>query len=69
MTEAKSRRLARGLFGTFLIFLALEIVLLIAARTGPRPPTSSLVSDLSFTIIFSLFSPPETRVLPGTSKE
>ncbi|MFL5768288.1 MAG: hypothetical protein ACJ758_10660, partial [Actinomycetota bacterium] len=55
MTPERSRLLAKSLFAVFAVFLLAEIGLLVAARTGPRPPSSSLLGDLGFTITFALF--------------
>ena len=56
MTPARSRVLAKTLFTIFVALLVAEVALEVAARTGPRPPTSSLLGDLGFTITFALFS-------------
>jgi signal transduction histidine kinase len=55
MTPARSRVLAKTLFTIFVALLVAEVALEVAARTGPRPPTSSLLGDLGFTITFALF--------------
>src|SRR5205085_2469860 len=55
MTRDRSRVLAKTLFAIFVVFLVAEVVLEVAARQGPRSPTSSLLGDLGFTITFALF--------------
>ena len=64
MTRDRSRVLAKTLFAIFVVFIVAEVLLEVAARQGPRSPTSSLLGDLGFTITFALF--PIVGLILGT---